>query len=351
MTEPFAVIAIGRNEGERLRLCLNSALAAGAAQVVYVDSGSIDGSVALAESLGAQVVHLDPAGGFTAGKARNAGVAALGGAPPLIQFVDGDCELVPGWVDAARAVLAADPGLAAVAGRRRERAPEASIFNRMCDMEWNSPVGPARAVGGDAMYRADAFAAVSGFDPAFICGEEPELCFRLRAEGWRMERIDAEMTLHDAAITRWSQWAKRVERAGWSFAEGAATYGKTPERYNIRPHQRAWFWGGAVPAGIAAALLAAVLLGAAGSGLWIWALAAALLGLAAYPAMALRIARRRAADRGDPAADARLYGALTMLAKIPELRGAIRYARARARGERGAIIEYKAPADGTKDAS
>jgi hypothetical protein len=92
-------------------------------------------------------------------------------------------------------------------------------------------------------------------------------------------------------------------------------------------------------------------LAAAGSGLWVWALISALLGLTAYPVMALHIARRRAADRGDLAAHARLYGALTMLAKIPELRGAIRYARARARGERGAIIEYKAPADGTKDAS
>lgn len=334
---PFALIAIGRNEGERLKTALRAALARGAAQVVYVDSGSSDDSVAFAESLGVHVAHLDTAGGFTAAKARNMGVAALDGlgdSSPLIQFVDGDAELVPGWIETARAALSADPSLAAVAGRRRERFPDASPWNAMCDMEWNTPVGEAGAVGGDAMYRRDAFAEAGGFDPHFICGEEPELCYRLRRKGWKIARLDAEMTLHDAAMTGWRQWAKRAERAGWSFAEGAATYGDGAERYNVRPLRRAIFWGGAVPAGILSALLLSLPGGAP-------FLLLACLAIATYPLMARRIAGRRAADFGDPPGRARLYGLLTMAAKPFELLGALRYFGARRRGERGTIIEYK----------
>lgn len=344
----IGLVAIGRNEGARLVACLEAARALADAgllgPMVYVDSGSTDGSPARAEALGVQVVHLDTAQGFTAGRARNAGAAALAAlpAPPaLIQFIDGDCTLQPGWLETGRAALLADPGLCAVAGRRRERFPDASPFNRLCDMEWNTPTGPAAAVGGDALYRADAFHAVEGFDPAFICGEEPELNRRLRGCGWRLARLDAEMTLHDAAMTRWGQWWKRTERTGWSYAEGAAAYGSEPDRYNRRPLARLRFWGMAVPAGILAALILALLV----PGLGPWGLAAALLALLAYPAMALRIARHRRAAFGDPPAHARLYGALTMLGKPAEAMGALRFARAHARGERGRIIEYKgAPA-------
>lgn len=351
----LGIVAIGRNEGARLERCLVSARAA-AARVVYVDSGSTDGSVALAERLGVTVVHLDAAAGFTAGKARNLGFAALGGAlagpgrpapaagidpPAMVQFVDGDCEIVAGWIDAATARLAADPGLAAVAGRRRERHPDASLFNRHCDMEWDTAPGPAAAVGGDALYRSAAFAAAGGFDPGFICGEEPELCFRLRRAGWRIERLDAEMTLHDAAMTRVSQWWRRTLRAGWAFAEGAATHGASPERYNRREAWRSLFWGGAVPGAIAALLALAGGLALAGLPGWGWALGAAGLGALAYPAMALRIARSRRRDRGDGRNAALAYGALVMLGKPAECLGALRYHRSRARGQTARIIEYK----------
>jgi len=204
-------------------------------------------------------------------------------------------------------------------------------------------LGEAAAVGGDALYRTTSFQEVGGFDPAFICGEEPELCFRLRRAGWRVARLDAEMTLHDAAMTRWSQWRKRTERTGWAFAEGAATYGDSPERYNVGPRRSVLFWGGLVPAGIVACLLAALALNAVDRRLAAAALAFGLLGLAAYPLNALRVARARARAFGDPMPHAVLYGALVLLGKPFEFVGLLRYYRARARGERGRIIEYKGP--------
>ena len=94
------LVAIGRNEGQRLRQCLVSATDK-VARVVYVDSGSTDGSLELARSLGADTVELDLSIPFTAARARNEGFARLLGLAPaveFVQFVDGDCELVDRWL-------------------------------------------------------------------------------------------------------------------------------------------------------------------------------------------------------------------------------------------------------------
>src|SRR4051794_6544130 len=102
----LGVIAIGRNEGERLRRCLESLSGLGLT-IVYVDSSSEDGSVELARGLGAEVVELDLARPFTAARARNEGFERLGQIDPevrFVQFVDGDCEVAGGWLDTARRV-------------------------------------------------------------------------------------------------------------------------------------------------------------------------------------------------------------------------------------------------------
>jgi GT2 family glycosyltransferase len=237
----FGVVAIGRNEGERLKRCLHSALQA-TSHVVYVDSGSQDGSAAFARSVGVEVVELDMSIPFTAARARNAGFRRIKEQFPtldFVQFVDGDCEFTSGWLEHAARYLRATPNAAVACGRLRERHPERSIYNRLCDAEWNTPVGRAQACGGIAMVRAHAFDQVHGFREDLIAGEEPELCLRLRREGWEIWRLEAEMAWHDAAMTRFSQWWRRSERAGHAFAEGAALHGKSPQRH--------WFASPAVP--------------------------------------------------------------------------------------------------------
>ena len=139
----LGIVTIGRNEGERLRRCLNSLVGHGL-PVVYVDSNSTDGSVELARSMGVEVVELDLSLPFTAARARNAGFARLEQLTPgigFVQFVDGDCEVVPGWLDRACAVLKERPDVAVVFGRRRERFPDQSIYNCLADIEWDTPVG------------------------------------------------------------------------------------------------------------------------------------------------------------------------------------------------------------------
>ncbi|MCZ7679546.1 MAG: hypothetical protein M5U28_12595 [Sandaracinaceae bacterium] len=110
------------------------------------------------------------------------------GAPPCAtcSSSDGDCEVVPGWLETARARLEERGELAVVCGRRRERRPRASgVSNLLCDVEWDTPIGDARACGGDAMMRLDALLSVGGFDETLIAGEEPELCVSLRRAGWK----------------------------------------------------------------------------------------------------------------------------------------------------------------------
>jgi GT2 family glycosyltransferase len=322
----LGVVAIGRNEGERLRRCLDS-VTGRAAAVVYVDSGSTDGSVAYAQHKGALVVDLDRSVPFTAARARNAGLERLLAAAPgleLVQFVDGDCEVVAGWLERAERELEADRQLAVVCGRRRERHPEASVYNRLCDIEWDTPVGLADACGGDAMMRAGPVKEIGGYDPSLIAGEEPDLCLRLRQRGWKILRVDAEMTLHDAAMTRFSQWWKRTLRGGHSYAEGAARNGD--QGHWVRESRSIWFWGLAVPVG------ALVLAGPTGG--------LSLVLFAGYPVLAARIYRgmRR---RGLAPRDAGLYAASCVVGKVPMAFGQALYWWKRLSGRRGGLIEYK----------
>lgn len=314
-------VVIGRNEGARLVACLAS-LAGQVRRVVYVDSGSTDGSVAAAQAAGAQVVALDMARPFTAARARNAGLVALAGdAPDLVQFVDGDCIVDPGWIPAARAFLAANPQVGVVCGRRRERFPEVSVFNRLADAEWDTPVGQATACGGDALMRYPAVAGVGGYRDDLIAGEEPELCQRLRRAGWQVWRIGQEMTLHDAAMTRLSQWWKRSRRAGHAFAEGAALHGAGPDRHWVAESRRALVWGAVLPG---VAVLGAMLH------------PVALMLLLALPAQVLRLAWRWGGGRA--AWERALF---TVLGKLPEAQGALGFYLGRITGRRRGLIEYK----------
>ena len=252
-----ALVVIGRNEGERLRRCLGS-VTAQLNVVVYVDSGSTDGSTEWVAGQGAQVVDLDLSKPFTAARARNAGAARvfeLASSVRYVQFIDGDCELAPEWLEQAKAYLELNPGVVAVCGRLRERHPDRSIYNQMCDIEWDTPVGPTRYFGGIVMIRAMAFREAGGFRDDLIAGEEPELAIRLRNAGGLLSRIDFEMARHDADITRFSQWWRRSVRAGYAYALGASVHGAPPERHWVRESRRSWIWGFFVPAfGVLSAL-------------------------------------------------------------------------------------------------
>jgi len=327
----LGIVVIGRNEGERLRQCLDSIVGRGL-PVVYVDSGSTDGSPELAYARDVEVVELEPEVPFTAARARNAGLDRLPTIAPgvrYVQFVDGDSKIVDGWLDRSLRELESRPELAIACGRLRELHPERSVYHRLAALEWDLPVGEINACGGIAMARIAALRQVGGFDPTLIAGEEPELCVRLQQRGWKMVRLDAEMALHDAAMDSLSQWWRREIRNGFAYAAGAARHGRSPQHHWVRESRSNWFWG---------LLLPLATLGAA------WPTRGlSLLLLLGYLALATRILQygRR---RGWSPNLARLYAAHCVLGKFPMALGQSRFLLAQLMGLSTSLIEHKDPA-------
>jgi GT2 family glycosyltransferase len=320
----FGIVLIGRNEGERLHRCVLSLPRD--IPAVYVDSGSTDQSVEWTRNRGIEVVELDTEPGFTAARARNAGFQRLKALVPrlrYVQFVDGDCELATAWPLHALAFLEAHTDVCAVFGRRRERFPERSVYNQLCDIEWDVPFGEAKTFGGDVMVRADALEAMGGYRSELIAGEEPELCVRLRAKGWILCRIDSEMTLHDAAITRFSQWWRRHVRSGYAFAEGAFLHGESPERHFVPEARRSLIWGLMLPIVCSVASILA----------WPWGLAAWLI----YPLQMLRLFFRESR----PLRERATLAVFRVIMRFPEAQGWLKFQLLRLMGQKAEVIDYK----------
>lgn len=322
------IVVIGRNEAPRLARTLN-ALLPHRSRTVYVDSASVDGSAGIARELGFDVLELDPSQPMSAARGRNAGFRYLVDKHPglaLVQFFDGDSEPLPGYLEQAVEEFRTHPQAAVVTGIIRERHPDASVYNRLCALEWDRPLGDIPASGGNMMVRTTAFDAVGDFRPDVVAGEEEELCLRLRRSGWTVRRIGVDMVLHDADLATFRQWWKRTVRTGQGYAQGATMHGSGPEGHYRRQALSAVCWGLGLPA---ASLLAAA--GTRGRGL-------VLLG--AYGWLGRRI-YRHGRSRGWSPEDSRLYAVFTVIGKLGETVGVGRYAAAVARGRGPVLIEHK----------
>jgi len=321
-------VVIGRNEGERLKRCLASVLAQ-LETVVYVDSGSHDGSAEYAASLGVEVVSLDLSTPFSAGRARNEGFSQLmkrDDPPDYVQFIDGDCELCSGWIADGRAFLETDDAYAVVSGRVKERHPEASVYNWLCDVEWTGTQGEARSCGGIFLIRAAAFSGIEGFNTDMVAGEEPEMCCRLRQAGWRLYTLARDMTLHDAAMVRFSQWWKRSIRSGLAYAHGWYLHRKDENPHHLRQNQRILVWAFLLPLVL---LALALLLGP-------WAFG----GLLIYPAQAARQYLKMARVFRNPRRTLQ-YAVFNTIEKIPQFGGQVLFVRRHLLSGKLRIIEYK----------
>jgi hypothetical protein len=201
-------------------------------------------------------------------------------------------------------------------------------------MEWNTPIGQTKSCGGDALIRASAFQEVGGYDPTVIAGEEPEMCVRLRERAWTIHRIDAEMTLHDAAMTRAQQWWTRCIRGGHAYAQAVAMHGDPPENFCRREVRSIELWA-MVPPILTFVLIVTIAL--FGYPRWCWLGVAPLL---AYPAMMAKVAMWRR-TLGDPWRHAVSYGISVVLGKFPQHLGVRKFRAAQRRGVRNTIIEYK----------
>lgn len=325
------VVVIGRNEGERLQVCLEK-LSQSPYPVCYVDSGSSDGSPELADDLTDLVERLDPTQPFTAARGRNRGLEILLEAHPYLEYVhvfDGDTEVEPGWLEFAIEALDDDYYLGAVCGRRRERHRDTSPYNTLCDMEWDTPVGESDAFGGDALIRVAAWQDAGGYDEHLIAGEDPEFSYRLRRKGWKIGRLDHPMTIHDANITSFSQWYTRSRRAGHAYAEGFSMHGS--DDYYKRQLRSIAFWGGVIPSFAAGSAILSLFDRRAALGLGV-------LGL--YPVLWKRAHGHRR-EIGDNSSDSSTYATSIVVGKFAELSGVLLWFANRLRGRQSSLVEYK----------
>jgi len=332
----LGIVTIGRNEGERLRRCLNSLIHRGV-PVVYVDSASTDGSPELARSLGVEVVELDPSQPVNVPRGRNEGFARITELHPelkYVQFIDGDCELVDGWLERGREELEKRPDVCLVAGRRRELEPKRTVYNRLADMDWDLPLGEIQVAHGDMLIRVDAFRQVGGFDEMVLVSEDCDLCLRLRWRNWKLLRIDCEMTRHDMCMERFSQWWRRMVRTGYGYADGAYLHGRTADRYYLREVRGIVFWSFLLP-----------LLSLAAA--WpTWGVSLLLLP-AGYLFRFLRI-HRHALQRGWSQGDAFYYAAFITIGCFPLFLGLCTYFYRLVMRRPVRIIEYKGTTRGRK---
>lgn len=320
----LAVVAIGRNEGDRFRLCAES-VTQQADRFVYVDSGSSDNSIEVAKANGAKIVTLDTSIPFTAARARDRGFQRVLKEWPdteFVHFVDGDCEVVNGWLDRAAAHLSVHPELGIVTGWRRERYRQSTVYNMMCDVEWHAAPGPITACGGDMLVRAEAYKKAGGFNDEVIAAEDDEFCIRVRKAGFALERLPHDMTFHDAAMTTFSQWWQRAVRAGHGYAQVGALH----TDYFSAAKRRTLTWGLAVPAIFILGLFVFQLL------------SAAILGL--YAVQFVRTAANLR-KQGLSWQDAGAMAGFLIISKFPNLWGMTKYYWRRMTRRSFQIIEYK----------
>ena len=326
-----SVVVIGRNEGRRLTLCFASIAAmrppGGPVEVIYVDSGSSDDSVARATAAGVKVIQLQPSRP-TAAAGRNAGWRAARGR--IVLFLDGDMVLAPGFVGDSLCEFD-QPQVAVVTGYLREMHPDASIFNRILDLDWPSTPGPADYCGGNALVRRDVLEQAGGFDESLIAGEEPDMCRRIRACGYTIVRVDRLMTGHDLAMKSISQYWRRAVRGGYACAQLATRYRRTELPLWLRESRHNLLHGPAMLALLAGAPLAAV---------WSGSVLPLAIGAAVLIALALRTAFY-SRWKTDNLATLSLYGLHSHLQHIPMLVGQLSFMRDRVLGKEPRLIEYK----------
>lgn len=333
--EQIGIVVIGRNEGERLKKSLNSVINENDC-LVYVDSGSTDGSVSFARNLGVEVIELDPSISFSAARAYNTGLEHLLTLKPslkFVQFLDGDAILVDGWLETASQELINHPNVAVVCGRRREEFPEKSLYNQLSELEWTTPIGEVKECGPEAMMRISSFLEVGGFNSILIAGEEPELCYRIREKGGKIIRLDAETSLHDVQMEYFSQWWQRCRRGGFAYAEEAWLHGFSTELYRVKQSLSIWFWTLCLPC--------VVFLIFWQTGLWCLAILTVayliLLGKTYVSSRQKRKINHKSAI---------LYAIFCFIGKIPELIGQIEFIFRKLIGKRRSLIEYKVVKDG-----
>jgi glycosyltransferase involved in cell wall biosynthesis len=186
------VVIIARNEATRIAACIESVLSATASRfqdsrVVVVDSNSEDGTAAIAARYPVKVYRYR-ARRMTAAAGRWIGFQQTNAR--YVLFLDGDCELVPSWLELAVDTMDETPTAGVICGARQ------NAYLRPDGIELHDA---GTDLGGTALYRSEALISTKGFNPFIIGGEEQELAARIEAHGFQLLATEALMSVHHTA--------------------------------------------------------------------------------------------------------------------------------------------------------
>ena len=202
---PLSGVVVACNEADRIERCLRS-LRSVCAEVIVVDSGSTDGTVALAESLGARVIH-QPWLGF----ARQKNVAIEQATQPWVFLLDADEWLETDAIDSLRAVFAS------------QALPQTDVFTLR---------RRTRFLGAVMRFGSFASEPVERLFRAHCRHEVLPVHERLDTRGMRVQKSAVRME-HDTArnaaeywekLTRYAElWARERAERGKRAPTGRAT--------------------------------------------------------------------------------------------------------------------------------
>ena len=207
-------------------------------EVIVVDDGSTDATVAIAEEYACRLIRT---GNHGLASARNTGLAAATG--ELIAYLDDDAYPDPHWLTYLAATFLSTSH-AAVGGPNI--APPADGPIAQCVAR--APGGPVHVLltdrdaehipGCNMAFRRACLEAIGGFDPQFrTAGDDVDVCWRLQERGWTLGFSPAAMVWHHRRNSLRAYWKQQI---GYGRAE-AMLERKWPEKYNGPGHVR---WGG-----------------------------------------------------------------------------------------------------------
>jgi len=229
-----SVIIPARNESRTIALLVHTIQqqvpAAWAVEVVVVDDGSTDDTVAVARAAGARVLELGScAGGGNPAVARNRGASVAGGDP--LVFLDADCLPAAGWLP--RLLAGHDAGATVVGGSLD--LPPGLVPMARCDYYCGWYHVHSRRPGGEVpnhppgnlSVRRDAFLRTPGFteqQPVAYAHEELAWQAQVQRAGGHIV-FDPRAIVHHYNRPGFRNLLRRNYRWGYSAIESKAPTG------------------------------------------------------------------------------------------------------------------------------
>lgn len=267
MTE-LSVVLITRNQAWNIARLIESVLkvtlCVPSVEIVLVDSASTDETIELARRYPVSIFRLKSGQRLSPAIGRYVGYNQTHG--EFVLFLDGDMELLQGWLEPALNFMRATPRVGFVMSTsvvNLPRTPTQQSAASHENMSFTPPRESSRVpfvAGAAALYRHSVLERVGPFNPYLYSEEEPELCLRIRGAGYSVSLFDQPIVRHydDAPVALSNVLSRRSRNFHLGIGQAA--------RFHF-PHTLFWRWVKERWWGPAAALLAAAGFGSAFLGL------------------------------------------------------------------------------------